>query len=591
MQAENSRLTIAARGRVLRAIDELADGAGDFLAPRVVDELEAGRARLAQERFNLAVLGEFKRGKSTLINALLGRNVLPTGVVPLTSAVTVMRYGPRDRLIVRYRDGRESEHSVSELARFATEHGNPHNRLGVELTIVELPAELLAGRLQLIDTPGIGSVHEHNTAVAWEFLARVDAAVCVLAADQPFAQSEREFFLAAAARVPRLLIAVNKIDHLQRGECQVAIEFIEQAAGELLGASELEFFALSARDGEGVDRLARRIARLAGRERDALLVRSIGRLTGRAAQDAAQAIGFEAHAIELTFEELRQRAEAFGERAETLRAARAEAADLLERGVDRLLDERVNEPLLTFAKGEATALKTGLAAHAENLGRVSAGELGPALDQWIDETIRGRFHELVPQLEASVSDEVQQLQRRFARRIEAILVQVQDAADGAFGSRTSNRLPDVDLSEPAQFSFKLEDVGHMLDHVVTLGRRAMPGPLGRRMALRDAEGRLLHMADRHAGRLRSALVGHARAAVTDYQRELSALVEQTVEAIEAAVERVARQRIQGEPQVRRRRGELDRLRRRTESLADELTTLVSEISAIGDESRRESRSA
>ena len=579
MQAENSRLTIAARGRVLQAIDELVDAAGEFLAPRVVHELESGRARLAQARFNLVVLGEFKRGKSTLINALLGRDVLPTGVVPLTSAVTIMRHGPRERLIVRYRDGREAEHSISELARFATEHGNPHNRLDVDVTIVELPADLLAGGLQLIDTPGIGSLHEHNTAVAWEFLPHVDAAVCVLTADQPFAQSEREFFLAVAARVPRLLVAVNKIDHLQRGERQVAIDFIEQAAAQLLAASELELFAVSARDGDGVVRLASRIAALAERERGALLVRSVGRLTAGAAQDAAQAIGFEAHAIELTFEELRRRAESFNERARTLRAARAEAADLLERSVERLLDERVNEPLLAFAEREGGALKARLAAHAADVGRVSAVELGPALEEWIDETIRGRFAELVPELEASVADEVHELQRRFARRIEEILGEVQDTAEEVFGSRTGDQLPDVDLSHPAQFSFKLEDVGHMLDYVVTFGRRSMPGAFGRRLALRDAEGRLMHMADRHAGRLRSALVGRVREAVTNYQRELSAAVEQAVEAIEAAVERAARQRNQGEPEVRRRRADLDRLRRRVESLADELTTLVTEVGA------------
>src|SRR5450755_369443 len=127
MPAERSQVPIAARWRVVRAIDELVGSAGELLAPRVVDELRAGRARLAQARFNLAVLGEFKRGKSTLINALLGRDVLPTGVVPLTSMVTVIRHGPRERLIVHYRDGRETEHPVSELSRFATEHGNPHN--------------------------------------------------------------------------------------------------------------------------------------------------------------------------------------------------------------------------------------------------------------------------------------------------------------------------------------------------------------------------------------------------------------------------------------------------------------------------------
>jgi hypothetical protein len=207
---------------------------------------------------------------------------------------------------------------------------------------------------------------------------------------------------------------------------------------------------------------------------------------------------------------------------------------------------------------------------------------GPALDGWIDQTIRGRFSELVPELEAYVADEVRERQRRFARRIEQILVQVQDAAEEVFGARASNQLPDVDLSDPARFSFKLDDVGQMLDHLVTFGRRSMPGALGRRMAVRDAEQRLLQMADRHAGRLRSALVERVREAVSSYQRELSALVEETVAAIEAAVARVAGQRTQGEPEVRRRKAELDRRRRRAEWLADLLTKLVAEVGAIGD---------
>ena len=117
----------------------------------------------------------------------------------------------------------------------------------------------------------------------------------------------------------------------------------------------------------------------------------------------------------------------------------------------------------------------------------------------------------------------------------------------------------------------------MLDYVVTAGRRAVPGALGRRMAVRDAEDRLLQMADRHAGRLRSALVERVREAVTRYQRELSALVDQAVAAIEAAVQRATTQRSQGEPEVRRRAGELEGLRHRAESLADELMTLVTEV--------------
>ena len=69
-----------------------------------------------------------------------------------------------------------------------TEARNPGNRLGVELARVELEHDLLRAGLELVDTPGIGSIHSHNTEVARGFLPRVDAALCVLDAGQPLSQ-------------------------------------------------------------------------------------------------------------------------------------------------------------------------------------------------------------------------------------------------------------------------------------------------------------------------------------------------------------------------------------------------------------------
>ena len=121
------------RRLTVNTLDELLSLATGLLALRAVRDLSAARARVAEDRFNLVVLGEFKRGKSTLINALVGRAVLPTGVVPLTSVVTAIGAGDRDRLVVRYGDGREEEHPLSELANYVTEARNPGNDLGVEL--------------------------------------------------------------------------------------------------------------------------------------------------------------------------------------------------------------------------------------------------------------------------------------------------------------------------------------------------------------------------------------------------------------------------------------------------------------------------
>ena len=106
--------------------------------------------------------------------------MLPTGVIPLTSVVTAIGVGDRDRLVVRYSDGREDERPLTDIAEYVTEARNPGNNLGVELARVELDHELLGAGLELVDTPGVGSIHSHNTAVARDFLPRVDAAICVL---------------------------------------------------------------------------------------------------------------------------------------------------------------------------------------------------------------------------------------------------------------------------------------------------------------------------------------------------------------------------------------------------------------------------
>ncbi len=231
--------------RTLRNLDELLALTEGLLPAGQHRAVRAARDRVAEDRFNLVVLGEFKRGKSTLINALLQRDLLPVGVVPLTSVVTVIG-GARDhakssteRLVIRFADGREQERPLEELERYVTEARNPGNRLGVELAQLELDHELLRAGLELVDTPGIGSIHSHNTDVARGFLPQVDVALCVLDAGQPLSQSERELFVEATQLVPRLLMVVNKIDHLEEHDREVAVDSFarhgEERARERLG--------------------------------------------------------------------------------------------------------------------------------------------------------------------------------------------------------------------------------------------------------------------------------------------------------------------------------------------------------------------
>jgi len=176
--------------------------------------------RFSEGRFHLAVLGQFKRGKSTLLNALIGEPILPVGVVPLTAAPTFIQFGEAPKIRVRYQDSRpEGEFcgaSTAErcdyLAGFVTEKGNPRNRHGVAEVQVDLPAPILSDGLVLIDTPGIGSTYRHNTTVTLDFLQQCDAALFLVSADPPISDVELEFLRQIREKVPRLFFVLNKID-------------------------------------------------------------------------------------------------------------------------------------------------------------------------------------------------------------------------------------------------------------------------------------------------------------------------------------------------------------------------------------------
>jgi small GTP-binding protein len=554
------------RSALLAWLDELLS-----LSAGVVDEsarrnLQAGRTRVAEDRFNLVVLGEFKRGKSTLINALLERDLLPVGVVPLTSVVTVIGAGDTDRLVVRYLDGREQEEPLGRLAEFVTEERNPGNRFGVELARIELDHVLLWAGLELIDTPGIGSIHQHNTDVARGFMPMVDAAVCVLDAGQPLSEGERGLLREAATRVPRLMMVINKIDHLDPDDRQVAVDFVRSALQELLGATEPELFAVSARNREGVAPLLDRLRGLAGGEREWLLLRSVAAVGRIVASETAQAARFESHAIELPLEELASRSRQFEDRIAELRTASTEAAELLQQGIAQAVDQLVNEPLMAYARQEAPRLRDALRHHADQLRGESPRELSGELERWIEQTIRAEFEQLVPRFERVIAGQLTESERRYAGRIERILEQVQDIASDVFGAHPRDALPDTGLRAPSRFSFKLTDAEHALDIIVGFGRTFAPGPLGRRLVLGDAEQRLIEMADRHAGRLRSELSARTFEAGKRYRRELAAAVDEAIDSIRRAIEHAREDRRHGERHARARIDQLARTAHRCEQL-------------------------
>lgn len=235
------RLDLAAQVRLLR---EAARRTG---RDAVAERCAALGVRLAEDRFTLAVLGQFSRGKSSLLNALVGRDALPIGILPLTSTITVLRHGSAERLLIE-RSGWSlpEERPLADLPEFVSERGNPGNRRGVTAAYVELPAAILRRGLHLVDTPGVGSRIQANTATTYAFLPECDAALFVTSAEAPLHADELRFLREVRKHASKFFFAVAKADLLTDAQRAEVLTYVSQVLRDETGVAEPRVFAVSA---------------------------------------------------------------------------------------------------------------------------------------------------------------------------------------------------------------------------------------------------------------------------------------------------------------------------------------------------------
>ena len=228
---------------------ELADIAGKLGLTRLGDTiLSETTRRLDRAQLRVLVLGEIKQGKSTLINALLGQLLLPSGVTPTTGAVVqIVRGEQLGRFLVGPDDTRkplETEHFL-KLARGKEEFA------GTILAVT--PSEHLPPNVELIDTPGINDLQKVRGMISRGELPRGDALILVLDATQILKLTEVAFLRDALVALggtegtgATLLLAVNRIDLIPEAERPALLDHIHRELTAVL-PGPVELFQTDAR--------------------------------------------------------------------------------------------------------------------------------------------------------------------------------------------------------------------------------------------------------------------------------------------------------------------------------------------------------
>nr|MBA2322661.1 dynamin family protein [Pseudonocardiales bacterium] len=189
--------------------------------PDLSSRLRHTRARLVDPNVRVLVVGEFKQGKSQLVNALVNASVCPVDDDIATSLPTVVRYAETPGVtLVRERESDSGEAlpaertdvPVAQLAQYVSEAGNPGNRRQLTYAEVGLPRRLLQGGLVLVDTPGVGGLGSTHGAATMGALPRADAVLLVSDAAQEYTKPELDFLSAARRLCPNVACVITKTD-------------------------------------------------------------------------------------------------------------------------------------------------------------------------------------------------------------------------------------------------------------------------------------------------------------------------------------------------------------------------------------------
>lgn len=526
--------------------------------------------KLRQNRFNLVILGAFKRGKSSLINALLGKQLLPTGILPLTSVVTILGYGEKLRIQVHFHQGQSRQINQDELPDYITEKGNPRNHKGVREVEIAYPSDYLSDGVRIIDTPGVGSVYSHNSEVAYNYLPQVDAAVFVVTVDPPLSEAEQEFLKDIREYVHKLFFVLNKIDYVEAPERQEALEFTAKVLQTNLETEKISIFPMSAKlamtgksnghpellEASLLPEFEDHLRQFLYKEKGRVLLISCINGALKALTDSTLALKVERQASALSLKELEEKVARFNEELGGLEKER-EISLLLLDGRVKGVGTEVNDDLESFKKATSARLSQAVEETFKEKSR-SAPDLRKEMEEFLFGELRDVFTTWRRQEIDKLGQSLAQVHQEFAGRINAILERLTQLTARIFDFSLRGFAAEEAFTEKSQFWFIFKDDPVGLEIIQMTVTSLLPRALTKGLLLKKLLENVEELVDKHCGRLRWDFQQRLQEIARDFRQTWLSKIDDTTQGIQQALERVRAQKQADSQVTTARMGELDR---------------------------------
>ncbi len=184
--------------------------------------------RAEDRSFEIAVFGRVSSGKSSLLNAILGTDVLPVGVTPITAVPTRITHAGTPFLTVSFSEAPTRKLELSHLREFATEQENPGNRKHVTRLVVALSSSRLKGGVGFVDTPGLGSLATSGAAETLAYLPKCDLGVVLIDAGSTLTTDDLQTIIALERAAIPVNVLLSKADVLGADDRARIIGYVKE---------------------------------------------------------------------------------------------------------------------------------------------------------------------------------------------------------------------------------------------------------------------------------------------------------------------------------------------------------------------------
>jgi GTP-binding protein EngB required for normal cell division len=521
------------------ALQEIAKDEG-----HLSESIGSAVERLKKKEFNLVLLGQFKRGKSTLANCFIRKGILPSGVLPLTSIITEIRYGRKEALHVCYASGKRRTFPLDTISSFVTEKLNPGNKKGVDKVIVFSDSAFLKNGVVLIDTPGTSSTLTHNTKVTEDYLPNCDAAIMLISADSPLSSEEVGFIKAIQRYAPRVFFVLNKCDYVSEKDKRDMARHVECELRKSGIASKV--MPVSARVGllgrlkkdgklvaeSGIQRLEKVLLNFLSRSKGFALLEAARLRLNSIALSLFNQLQSEYAAVSMSVQDISAKAEEFDRQFELIKHSALSYSGSIDSEFDDLMRE----------------IDEDMKAAKESLTRAVVREVGEALQQKqpdktgfveyansiIDAHVQSRLTAWRKAEDNKICARLEAIEKRYAYLLSDTARRLKNASSHIFKFQLKQVSPKYKMGAETGFYFKPSGFGRdtlMMPSLFDI----LPSSLKRKRIMAKLDETIGADTEANLGRIRYDYLQRLNAGKENFKETLLAVLEGTKKEIEAGL--------------------------------------------------------